>query len=77
MSVIRAFEHGVVAESFSVHWPGEYPPTPLSPRSLKTLQVSRYGKWTVVGWASQVAKIMLATQTISQQVEYITRQMVL
>ena len=26
------------------------------------------------GWASQVAKIMLAMQTISHQVEYITRQ---
>jgi len=26
---------------------------------------------SVAGWASQVAKIMLATQTISHQVEYI------
>jgi len=28
------------------------------------------------GWASQVAKIMLATQTIRNQVEYIIRQLV-
>ena len=32
---------------------------------------------SVVNFASQVAKIMLATQTISHQVEYITRQLVL
>jgi len=30
----------------------------------------------VDGWASQVAKIMLATQTTSHQVEYIIRQLV-
>jgi len=28
------------------------------------------------GWASQVAKIMLATQMIRHQVEYITRKLV-
>ena len=31
---------------------------------------------SVVNCASQVGKIMLATQTISHQVEYITRQLV-
>ena len=31
---------------------------------------------SVVNCASQVAKIMLATQKISHQVEYITRQLV-
>ena len=31
---------------------------------------------SVVNYASQVAKIMLATQTISHQAEYITRQLV-
>jgi hypothetical protein len=31
---------------------------------------------SVVNYASQVAKIMFATQTTSHQVEYITRQLV-
>jgi len=31
---------------------------------------------SVDGWADQMAKIMLAMQTISHQVEYITRQLV-
>jgi len=31
---------------------------------------------SVAAWASQVAKIMLATQMISHHVEYITRQLV-
>ena len=39
--------------------------------------MSRYGNWIVFRWmASQMAKIMFATQTISHQVEYITRQLV-
>ena len=32
---------------YTVHWPGEYPPTPPSPHSLNTSQESRYGNWTV------------------------------
>ena len=38
----KGFEHVVVAGSCSIHWPGEYPPTPPSPHSLNTFQVSRY-----------------------------------
>jgi hypothetical protein len=34
------------------------------------------GSRSVVNCASQVAKIMLTTQKISRQVEYITRQLV-
>jgi len=78
MQVIRVFEHVVVAESCSIHGPGEYPHTPPSSQFLNTFKVSRYRKTglSVDGWASQMAKIMLATQTISHQVEYITHQLV-
>jgi len=31
----------------TVHWPGEYPPTP---HSFNTFQVSRYRNWTVCSW---------------------------
>jgi len=31
---------------------------------------------SVAGWASQVAVIMLATQMISHQVQYVTRQLI-
>jgi len=45
-------------------------------RGISTCQDTETGL-SVAGWVSQVAKIMLAKQTISHQVEYITRQLVL
>jgi hypothetical protein len=75
--VIRVFEHVVVAVSCSIHWPGEYPPTTPSPHSLNALQVGDTETGlSVAVWASQVTKIMLATQKISHQVEYITCKLV-
>jgi len=50
MLVISVFEHVLVTESRSIHWPGEYPPTPPSPRSSNTFQKSRYRNRTVCGW---------------------------
>ena len=50
----KGFEHVVVAGSCSIHWPGEYPPTPPSPHSLNTFQVSRYGNWTVCSWVGEL-----------------------
>jgi len=38
---------------YTVHWPGEYPPTPPSPHSLNAFQVSRYGNWTVYSWLGE------------------------
>jgi len=35
---------------YTVHWPGEYPP---SPHSLNTFQVSRHRNWTVCSWVGE------------------------
>jgi len=50
---MRVFEHVVVIESCSIHWPGEYPPTPPSPHLLNTFQVSWYGNWIVCSWVGE------------------------
>ena len=49
----RVFEHVAVAGSCSIHWPGEYPPTPPSPHSLNNIEVSWYGNWTVCSWVGE------------------------
>ena len=72
-SVITGFEQVEAAESCGIHWPAEYPP---SPHSLSTLQVSRHGNWTVCRWVGESGGKNNAVQTISHQVEYITRQLV-
>jgi len=72
MLVIRVFEHVVVAESCSIHWQGEYPATPPKvPSKCRDMVTGLFA----AGCASQVAKIKLAMQAISHQVEYITRQL--
>jgi len=50
MQVIRVFEHVIVAQPCSVHWPGEYPPTT---QCLNTFQVLRYGNCTVCRWVGE------------------------
>ena len=44
---------------------------------FENVNAGRNTGWrSVVNFASQLPKIMLATQTISHQVEYVTRQLV-
>ena len=45
--------HSSWVMQYTVHWPGEYPPTPPSPHSLDTFQVSRYGNWNVCSWVGE------------------------
>ena len=67
MYVIRVSERIAVAESCSIHWPGEYTPTPPSPHSLNTFQVSRYRNRTICSWVGESGgKIMLSMQTINK-----------
>ena len=57
MEVIRVFGHVVAAESCSIHWPGEYPPTPPPhfPQMTSKFRDTET-ELSVAGWASQVAK---------------------